>query len=121
MRDWKKLDAFRIADELAIAVLTAMKEMPRDQRYVLTNQIERSALSVPSNIVEGCARHSEAEYLRFLDIAYGSACELQYHLSVAARLSYLSRDRYDELQELAGRAAKTLNKLIRAIRARPEA
>ena len=121
MRDWKKLDAFRIADELAIAVLTGMKEMPRDQRYVLTNQIERSALSVPSNIVEGCARHSEAEYLRFLDIAYGSACELQYHLSVAARLSYLSRDRYDELQDLAGHAAKTLNKLIRALRTRPEA
>lgn len=120
MRDWKKLDAFRIADELAIAVLTAMKEMPTHQRYVLTNQIERSALSVPSNIVEGCARHSEAEYLRFLDIAYGSACELQYQLSVAVRLSYLSHQRYEELRDQAQRAAKTLNKLIRAIRARPE-
>ena len=121
MRDWTKLEAFRIADELALAVLTAMKDMPKDQRYVLTNQIERSALSVASNIVEGSARQSEAEYLRFLDIAYGSACELQYHSSVAARLSYLPQPRCDQLQQQAQCAAKTLNKLIRAIRARPEA
>jgi four helix bundle protein len=121
MRDWQKLGAFRIADELAITVLTAMREMPTHQRYVLTNQIERSALSVPSNIVEGCARHSEAEYLRFLDIAYGSTCELQYQLSLATRLSYLSPLQSDQLRDLAQQTAKTLNKLIRAIRARPEA
>jgi four helix bundle protein len=106
-----------MADELAVSVLTATKEMPTHQRYVLTNQIERSALSVPSNIVEGCARHTEAEYLRFLDIAYGSACELQYQLSVAERLSYLPQDRYEVLREQAERVARTLNKLIRAIRA----
>lgn len=117
MRDWRRLDAFSMADELAVSVLTATKEMPTHQRYVLTNQIERSALSVPSNIVEGCARHTEAEYLRFLDIAYGSACELQYQLSVAARLSYLPQDRYEVLREQAERVARTLNKLIRAIRA----
>ena len=95
MRDWRKLEAFSMADELALSVLTATKDMPTHQRYVLTNQIERCALSVPSNIVKGCARHTEAEYLRFLDIAYGSACELQYQLSVAARLSYLPRDRFE--------------------------
>jgi four helix bundle protein len=106
-----------MADELALATLAATKEMPTHQRYVLTNQIERSALSVPSNIVEGCARHTEAEYLRFLDIAYGSACELQYQLSVAARLSYLPQDRYEVLREQAERVARTLNKLIRALRA----
>ena len=117
MRDWKRLEAFSMADELAVSVLTATKEMPTHQRYVLTNQIERSALSVPSNIVEGCARHTEAEYLRFLDIAYGSACELQYQLSVAARLSYLPQDRYEVLREQVERVARTLNKLLRAIRA----
>jgi four helix bundle protein len=106
-----------MADELAVSVLTATKEMPTHQRYVLTNQIERSALSVPSNIVEGCARHTEAEYLRFLDIAYGSACELQYQLSVAARLSYLPQDGYEVLREQVERVARTLNKLLRAIRA----
>jgi hypothetical protein len=68
MRDWNKLDAFHMADDdLALAVLTATKEIPMHQRYVLVNQIERAALSIPSNIVEGCARHSEAEYPRFLD------------------------------------------------------
>jgi four helix bundle protein len=121
MRDWTKLDAFHMADNLALAVLTATKEMPTHQRYVLVNQLERAALSIPSNIVEGCARHSEAEYLRFLDIAYGSACELQYQLSVATRLSYLPNQRHEELRDQAQRVAKTLNKLIRSIRARPEA
>ena len=121
MRDWKKLDAFRLADEAALAVLRAMKDMPQHQRYVLTSQIERAAVSIASNIVEGCARHTESEYIRFLDIAYGSACELGYQLSLAVRLHYIQQTDYDQLADLVQQTSKTLNGLIRALRSRQPA
>ena len=76
--------------------------------------MRRSALSVPSNIVEGCARHSEPDYLHFLDMAYGSARELQYQISVAERLGYLKQA--DEIKLLSEQTAKQLNALIRSLR-----
>jgi four helix bundle protein len=66
--------------------------------------------------VEGSARHSEADYLRFLDMAYGSTRELEYQLSLAARLGYLPTDTYKELEIEAEQTAKTLGGLIRALR-----
>jgi four helix bundle protein len=85
MRDPHKLSAFQLADQLVVAVYKHTANMPPDERFGLTMQIRRAAVSIPSNIVEGCSRNSESEYLRFLDIALGSACELEYQLSLALR------------------------------------
>lgn len=92
MRDHRKLRAFQLADELALLVYRYTDEFPRHEHFGLRSQLRRSAVSTPSHIVEGCARHSEADYLRFLDMAYGSARELEYQLSLAHRLGYLSTD-----------------------------
>lgn len=116
MRDPHKLAAFRLADQLAVAVYKHTAAIPADERFGLTMQIRRAAVSVPSNIVEGCSRNSEADYLRFLDMALGSACELEYQLSLALRLGFLSEEQHRALADLAAQVAKTLNALIRALR-----
>jgi four helix bundle protein len=77
MRDHTKLRAFELADRLALRVYLKTSAFPRDEQCGLTSQLRRAAVSIASNIVEGCARSSLADYLRFLDMTYGSACELQ--------------------------------------------
>ena len=72
MRDHTKLRAFELADEVAMLVYRATARFPKGELFRLTSQIRWAALSVPSNIVGGCARDSEADYLRFLNIAFGS-------------------------------------------------
>ena len=116
MRDPHKLTAFQLADQLAVAVYRHTATMPADERFGLTMQIRRAAVSIPSNIVEGCSRNSEADYLCFLDMALGSACELEYQLSLALRLGFLRDEDHRLVADLAAQAAKTLNGLIRALR-----
>ena len=70
MRDHTKLRAFELADEVAMLVYRVTAGFPKEELFGLTSQIRRAAVSVSSNIVEGCARDSEAEYLRFLKIAF---------------------------------------------------
>lgn len=71
---------------------------------------------MPSNIVEGCARHSEADYLHFLDIAYASSGEVEYQLSLTARLGYLEGETHRQLSGLSVETGKVLAGLIRALR-----
>ena len=76
-RDHKKLKACELADRLALAVYQHTAGFPGEEIFGLTAQLRRAAVSVPSNIVEGCARHSEADYLHFLDTSYASSREVE--------------------------------------------
>lgn len=75
-----------LAEEVAVLIYGMTKRFPKEEMYGLTAQLRRAAVSVPSNIVEGCARESQAESLRFLEIAFGSLRELHYQLGLAGRL-----------------------------------
>lgn len=77
MRDHTRLKVLALADKLALTVYRASSQFPHNEQYGLQSQIRRAAVSIAANIVEGCARYSEADYMRFLNIAYGSARELQ--------------------------------------------
>ena len=72
MRDYTKLRAFELADEVAIMIYQVTKNFPKEEIYGLISQMRRAAVSVPSNIVEGCERESQGEYVRFLEILLGS-------------------------------------------------
>jgi len=94
MRDHTKLRAFELADSLALAVYRATKSFPKQELFGMTIQMRRAAVSVASNIVEGCARYSEAEYLSFLEVAFGSPREVEYQTTLACRLEYLDNSDY---------------------------
>ncbi len=118
MRDHRKLKAFELADALALLVYAATREFPKEEIFGLTSQIRRAAVSIPSNIVEGCARKTEKDYLHFLDVAYGSLKELTYQISLAKRLGYA--ENATELENKTEETAKVLCGLINALR-KPEA
>ncbi len=75
-----------------------------------------TGVSIACNIVEGCARHTEADFLRFLGIAYGSACELEYQVSLAFCLGYIDINTNKELAGACEETSKVLNGLIRSVR-----
>ena len=116
MRDHSKLIAFQLANELAVLVYWATRSFPSEERFGLTSQMRRAAVSIPSNIVEGCARNGQADYLRFLDIAFGSLRELEYQASLAYRLGYLKDDAYKPFQSQCIETSKVLAALIRSLR-----
>jgi four helix bundle protein len=117
MRDHRKLEVFGLADSLALLVYKSTKQFPNEEKYGLTSQIRRASVSVAANIVEGSAKLSEADFVRMLVIAYGSACELGYELSLAARLGYLSDESNKELSDLTSRTCRALRSLINAVKA----
>lgn len=116
MRDYKKLKAFILADEVAVLVYKVTASFPREELFGLTSQIRRAAVSVPSNIVEGCSRDSQVDYLRFLYIAYGSLKELNYQLDLSRRLEFLTKKDSLIIEPKIVKAEKVLNGLIRSLR-----
>jgi four helix bundle protein len=77
---------------LTLEVYRATKTFPKEELFGLTSQARRAVASIPANIAEGCGRDGDAELKRFLNIALGSACELDYHLLLATDLGYLASD-----------------------------
>jgi len=116
MRDHTKLRAFEMADDVAILVYQMTVGFPREELYGLTSQLRRAAVSVPSNIVEGCARDSQADYLRFLTMAFGSLRELHYQIGLSKRLGFLCNKDSSLIEPKLVETEKVLNGLIRSLK-----
>jgi four helix bundle protein len=107
-RDHRKLDAFVLADEMALGIYRETRDFPRPEIYGLRSQLRRAAVSVPTNIVEGCARESEKDLLRFLDIAFASSRELNYLISLCGRLELMEVKRSEDLVLFGGRISAAI-------------
>ncbi len=90
MKNFKTLKVWQKSHELTLQIYKATAGFPKEEIYALTSQLRRAASSVAANIAEGCGRHGDADFARFLQIAMGSASELQYHLILAHDLGFLS-------------------------------
>ena len=118
MREHAKLRAFELADEIAMDIYRETRRFPKEEVYGLSSQMRRAAVSIPSSIVEGCARESQVEHVRFLEIAFGSIRELNYPCSLARRLDYFEGEMSTALFSKIAEAEKVLGALLRSLRPR---
>ena len=115
-RDYTRLKAFTAADDLVVDVYELTRGLPPDERYGLQSQIRCArAVSTPTNIVEGSVRRSDKHYLRYLESALGSACEVRYLLGLCIRLQMRGAHECDTLIERYTAVVKGLAALITRI------
>ena len=115
MKDFRDLKVWAKAHEVALACYDITRGFPREEVFGLTSQIRRSGSSVPANIAEGCGRRGNAELHRFLQMAMGSANELEYHLLLSKDLGYLRTDVHERVQAQLVEVKRMLASLIRKV------
>ncbi|HYG22166.1 MAG TPA: four helix bundle protein [Verrucomicrobiae bacterium] len=115
MRDYRKIQAWKLSDELTLAVYECTRNFPQAEIYGLTSQLRRAAYSVPANIVEGSSRETQRDYLHFLYISRGSLSETQYFVHLASRLGYLTTEQAELLEGAGRRTFACLHGLITAV------
>jgi len=95
---WKKLEVWKLADDLVYDIYITTREFPKEELFGLTSQLRRAALSVPTNIVEGYSRKGDKELAHFINISLGSFAETKYLLYFSHRLEYISNEEHTSLE-----------------------
>lgn len=116
MRDFRQLRVWEASHKLTLEIYKITKRFPKEELFVLTSQMRRSATSIPTNIAEGCGRESNREYARFLQIARGSAYELDYQLMLTRDLGYLNSSIYADINVKIDGIKRQLAVLLRKVR-----
>lgn len=117
MQDFKQLVVWQKAHKLTLAIYNTTPNFPKDELYGLTSQIRRAAVSIPANVAEGCGRNGDIEFARFLQIAMGSAAELEYHLLLAHDLGFIENTQYNQLNQDLVEVKRMLNAFIQKLKA----
>jgi len=118
MMPYERFEAWKVCDELALAVYGATRTFPKEELYGLTSQARRAAFSAAVNIAEGSAKPGAREFCRFLNISIGSLAELAYTLRYCRRLQLLNEEDYRRLEGLRARAGFLTWRLYDAMRKR---
>ena len=116
---FRELIVWQKAMDLVEEVYRLSKKLPQDESYGLVNQLRRAVVSIPSNIAEGNARHSQKEYAHFLSIARGSKSEVETQLEICVRLSYLDAAQIQVAMGLCDEVGKMISALIRRMSSSP--
>lgn len=116
MRDFKKYDVWILSHDLVLKVYSTTASFPASEKYQLTSQLQRAAYSIPSNFSEGCGRDSDRDFNRFVQIALGSAHELEYFFILSKDLSLISEENYDKLDHQVNEIKKKLYNLSKKLK-----
>ena len=111
MRNFKNYDVWKLSHKLALNVYSETKTFPKEEVYGITNQLRRAAYSVPTNISEGAGRSTDPQFANFLDIAIGSANEVEYLLLLSKDLKFLEESTYKTLDEEINLVKRSLYRL----------
>jgi four helix bundle protein len=115
LKNYQDLKVWQKAYQLCITIYKITKHFPKEERYGLTSQLKRSAVSVPSNIAEGYGRQTTREYMQSLYIAYGSHCELETQILLSKDLGYIKTEDFAVLQKDIGDVERMLKALIKSL------
>ena len=115
MKDFKELEIWKRSHKLTLEIYRATQNFPKEEVYGLTSQIRRAVSSIPTNIAEGCGRRTNAELTNFLNIASGSASEVEYEILLAKEVGYITAEQYDawtkEIGEIRSMLAAYMKRL----------
>jgi four helix bundle protein len=121
LKDFKELKVWHKAYDLSLAVYEASRSFPREEMYGLTSQLRRAVVSIGANIAEGCGRRSDGELVRFLQIARGSASEVEHHLLLARDLKFLQAATHQNIEKSLQEVQRMLTSLVSSIQETPKA
>jgi four helix bundle protein len=116
MQDFRNLDVWREAHELTLGIYRRTRDFPPDERFGLISQLRRASSSIEANLAEGCGRGSDTDFARFVQMATGSASEVQCHLLLSYDLSYLDEASFRTLDEQSHRVKRMLVSLLKTLK-----
>lgn len=116
MRPHESLDVWKNAIDFVLSIYKETEALPKDERFGLTSQMRRAAVSIPANIAEGAARKSTKEFANFLSIAQGSASEVETELLIAHRLGYIAEGPYLRLRGEIDKISRMITGLHRHVK-----
>ena len=117
MRDYKKLEIWLRSHELYMIIKReVVTKFPKEEKYELSSQLQRAALSIPLNIVEGCGRFTDKDFAHFLDTSLGSTNEVDYCCYAASELNYITSDEYEKVNKLINEISAMLISFLKFLR-----
>ena len=116
MKDFHSLKVWQLSHQFTLNIYKVTAKYPKDELFALVSQMRRSSSSIPTNIAEGCGRGTEADFAHFLQIALGSASEIEYQILLSADLNYITREEESALSQDIAEIKKMLIAFILKIR-----
>lgn len=116
VKSYKELNIWKKGLDIVDKIYKITESFPGLERYGLASQMQRCAVSIPSNIAEGFVRHYTKEYEQFLYVALGSCAELETHLVISKRMEYITEEQLEDLQEVIDHESRMLMSLIKSLR-----
>lgn len=119
LKTYKDLNVWQKAYQLCLDIYGITAAFPNEEKFAMTSQLRRAAVSIPSNIAEGYGRRTRADYIKFLYIAYGSTCELETQVLLTGDLGYMDGTNSKRLMDNIAEVERMLKGLMNSLEAKP--